>query len=117
MERIGIMEMQEMNKMNMARTFSEWKHDAVLILLNNDFTKPAPMGYVAVYLRSTPVKIVPVELVEEIKKLSYHGFMYDHMERKLICLLDADCMEGLTLCSDISKLLFSWIEKNIRNDG
>lgn len=88
------------------------KYKAFHIILDNDFAN-IPENYTGVFLRGTPVQIVPDDCISEIKLLSSQGFFRENNERRFVCKYDAGSEEGIKLYRAIMECVAVWMNKNL----
>jgi hypothetical protein len=112
MERFGILEMELVADIYREEQKTDWKFDAFHTVLDNNFNR-VPHGWTVVYLRSTPVQIVPDCLLDNVKELSMNGFAHDPEESCLVCLYDARSEEGMVVFRLIMELVVDWLDANL----
>lgn len=110
MERFTHPEMEVIAKANQTAETQPEKYKAFHVILANNFNE-IPENYTAVFLRGTPVQIVPDDCLREIKLLSSQGFFRENNERRFVCKYDAGSEEGIKLYRAIMECVTRWMDK------
>jgi len=112
MERFGILEMEFVADLHRIEEREQTKFSAFRTILDNNFNF-IPAGWSVVFLRNTPVQILPDALLIDIKEISTRGFMHDSEDKRLVCLYDANTEEGRAMFRAIMGLVVGWLDANM----
>lgn len=112
MERFLDTEMALISGLNKLEETDNSKYKAFRTILDNDFTN-IPENYTAVFLRSTPVQIVPDDCIGEIKLMSLRGFLHENNESRFVCFSYITSPEGSALYREIMECVIRWMDKNL----
>lgn len=111
MERFGIVEMEFVADLHRMQEANNHKYDAFHVILDNNFHK-VPEGWTVVFLRNTPVQVVPDNLVPDIQEMSVSGFIHEPENQSLVCLYDANSEAGETMFRAVMELVVGWMDAN-----
>jgi hypothetical protein len=113
MERMGILEMDELQKLEVLRNAAKGGQPdfAFITILENDFDM-IPEGFTGVYMRDWPCQIVPDQLLDKIKQFSVGGFDHAPEDHELHLFLSRDSAVGKWLKSKIFELTEKWLNEN-----
>lgn len=112
MERFGILEMEAVAEVHREEARTGWKYEAFHTVLDNDFHN-VPEGWTLVFLRSTPVQVVPDLLLASIEMESVQGFAHDPEQQCLVCFYDANSEAGISVYRAIMRLVVNWLDANL----
>jgi hypothetical protein len=112
MERFSEFEMGIVSRANQASETHPDKFKAFHIILENNFNE-IPENYTAVFLRGTPVQVVPDYCIREIRFLSLRGFFHEINERRFVCKYNAGSEEGIQLYRAIMDCVVRWMDQNL----
>lgn len=108
MERFLDVEMAVISVHNQLSETDKNKYKIFRTILDNDFNS-IPENFTAVFLRGTPVQIVPDDCIREIKLMSLRGFFHENNESRFVCFCDANSKEGQRLFRDIMECVVKWM--------
>lgn len=118
MERIGILEMAEIEVATTGQTVTMSlpadvsKHDAFYTMMRNDFSL-IPEGFTGVYFRNEPYQVVPNAVLPEIMKLSTKGFAHVPEDFELFLFISWSTPEGKDIGGQVIELMAEWMEENL----
>ncbi len=112
MERFLDVEMAVISGLNKLDETQGSKYKAFRTILENNFNN-VPENYTTVFLRSTPVQVVPDDCIREIKLISSRGFFYENNESRFICFYSASSEEGDGIYRQIIECVVKWMSINL----
>jgi|GEM_PF-6523244 len=114
MERMGILEMNELHKAELIRQLENDSKPsfAFTTLLENDFSC-IPEGFTGIYMRDDECQIVPNELLPKIKEMSLGGFDDAPEDHELHLFVGKRTVTGFFMSNQIVEMVHRWLDKEI----